>query len=263
MLGSLGVLGLAYDGQVSVIERTIQSTWGANSTLGRTVLANIFTQNASIEPYYDVLLGRSNDLEENPEGSFTIGAHAPGSEDIVDAPILPVAEGLPGRWAIALEGMSVNGMNYTLDASLSNNTRPGTIAAEMDTGSTASVLPKGMVDFIYGYIPGSLQIGDKWMVPCASGANLTFIFGQVQSSNPPSASNSEPRTYRGQEFPVHPLDLTAPYVIPFTPPGTDAIAFNYTICIGRYYTMPAREAEVAGDLDIIFGDSFMKNVYAS
>ena len=64
---------------------------------------------------------------------------------------------------------------------------------------------------------------------------------------------------RGEDFPVHPLDLTIPVVVTLPINGQ---ATKATICINAYQYLTLDPNSFAG-FDIILGDAFLRNVYAS
>lgn len=65
--------------------------------------------------------------------------------------------------------------------------------------------------------------------------------------------------YRGTEFLVHPLDLTAAAAGPF---NTADPTTNVTVCINRFQYLTLDPAEFVG-FDLILGDAFLRNAYAS
>lgn len=62
-------------------------------------------------------------------------------------------------------------------------------------------------------------------------------------------------TCSGQDFPVHPLDLTYPFVL-------ELGQTNVTACINTYQYLTLDPNSFVG-FDIILGDAFLRNVYAS
>lgn len=174
---TIGILGISFDdASESNIEAIIQQAWGADSTLGRTPLSNIFFQNTSLDTSYDLAIGRKDDLEEYSYGTFIIGGHAPGAENITQAPILPVE--VLSQWTVTLEGFSVNGQNRSFGTPSSNSTRPGTLIALIDSGTSNAIMPSDLVEFIYDNVPGSVQGPDgTWYTPCYESANVSFVFG--------------------------------------------------------------------------------------
>lgn len=67
-------------------------------------------------------------------------------------------------------------------------------------------------------------------------------------------------SYSGQEFPVHPLDLTFPFTS--TVPGKNGTQTSVTLCLGTYQPITLDPTAFAG-FDLALGDAFLRNVYAS
>lgn len=179
MEGTMGILGVSMDlTSADMTEWKIKSAWGNDTTLGRSPLANIFHRNMSSKPFFDVSLGRALDLDQDPDSIFVIGDHAPGFASVEQAPKL--LQEVPGRWTAVVDGLSVNGINFT-SANSSQAERPtplvGNFTALMDTGTNWAFVPPEIADFIYGNIPGAVHSSGLWYVPCNSGANLTWYIG--------------------------------------------------------------------------------------
>ncbi len=65
-------------------------------------------------------------------------------------------------------------------------------------------------------------------------------------------------TYRGQEYFVHPLDLTTPMVM--QPSGSAGP--GVTVCTNTFQPLTL-DPTAFGTFDLILGDAFLRNVYAS
>ncbi|EKM58859.1 uncharacterized protein PHACADRAFT_86559, partial [Phanerochaete carnosa HHB-10118-sp] len=236
--GTQGILGIAFDSALlDSTELYLKHFWGNDTTLGRTPLSNILNQNTSAVPAFDVSLGRSGDLDEYSAGLFLIGEHAPQNQAVESAPQLPQA--VEGRWSAIVEGLSVNGHNYTFKTKSKVTTVPqGQLVGFLDTGTSLPEVPEDVADFIYSNIDGSVKNGGVWFVPCESGANSTWYLG-------------------GQAFPMHPLDLTVLSPIIWSP--TSDANVNITFCFGAYQigTPPYQ------GVDMVLGDNFLRNVYVS
>ncbi len=63
----------------------------------------------------------------------------------------------------------------------------------------------------------------------------------------------------GQDFVVHPLDLTRPMVTDITTNGQKK---QVTVCINTYQYLTLDPNSFQG-FDMILGDAFLRNVYAS
>ncbi|EMD39148.1 hypothetical protein CERSUDRAFT_93190 [Gelatoporia subvermispora B] len=231
-----GILGLAFD-EASLVDIEILVSYGVNTTIGRTFLSNVFLQNASAPNVFTVLLGRSGDLDETTEGVFTIAEYDPDFSDIVNQPQLarfpnPTDLSQQPRWSVVMDGMTVNGEPFQFNASGVPGTPEGKTVAVLDTGFTFPPIPAGAVDFIYGSIQGAVYDNSTglWIVPCLNSTNLAFQFGNVS-------------------IPIHPLDITVPTVL-----------YNETVCVN---TFRATTLPVNDQFDMVLGDAFLKNVYAS
>lgn len=170
-------IGFAFTGR-SKVNDVIQQAWGPNTTLGQPLLASLFRQNASLPASFDIELGRVRDQQTFADGSFLIGAHAPGRAAVEHAPQVQVK--VQGQWSVLLDGLSANGRNYTFRPAQNSRTPHGSLIAVLDTGSTAASLPADAVDFIFSGIQGAVQLSNgSWYAPCYSAANVTLYFGLV------------------------------------------------------------------------------------
>ncbi|PSS35535.1 hypothetical protein PHLCEN_2v1498 [Hermanssonia centrifuga] len=225
------------DDTASSIFDAIDQAWGSGSTsLANSVSVNIFAQNSSAPDFFDINLSRDIDLDGNTLGLFAISEHIPGFENVTQTPKLYRQN--PDRWAIAMDSLQVNGQAFTFNKSSLSTIPAGKVGAVLDTGASLPQLPGPAIDFIYGSIPGALSDGDiGWIVPCYGTTNLTLTFG-------------------GQAIPIHPLDLT--YIDFFVDPTS---GMNITICRNAYNAL-SLGPNFTG-FDLLLGDSFLRNVYAS
>ena len=169
-------MGLAFDTfAVSATELRLKSSWGNDTTLGRTPLSNIFAQNTSLQRLFDMTLGRSDDLSPANEGMLFVGVHAPGFDSVTQAPVLHNVA--PGTWSAYIDAMSVNGRNIPLGQSILSTTPQGKLAALIDSGTNNVVLSQELANAIYESIPGTVSQPDGSLVPCAGAANVTFTIG--------------------------------------------------------------------------------------
>ncbi len=81
---------------------------------------------------------------------------------------------------------------------------------------------------------------------------MQFLILPFQTLTPPVSCS-------GQQFPVHPLDLTFPAVVTVPVGGQDT---NITVCVNTYQYLTLDPNSFQG-FDIILGDAFLRNVYAS
>lgn len=180
-----GILGLGFiertpDFVPSVINAQLERAYGNESTLGESVIANIYSQNASLPNYFDIHIGRSSDLEDVSEGLFSIGEHVPGYEAVETKPKLPRVSS--GRWGVPLDGFELNGKTVPFqNTSVVPGAPDGKLVAVLDTGATLALVPPYLVNEIYNSIPGSIfdDSLQQWIVPCDGTANLTVIMGYV------------------------------------------------------------------------------------
>lgn len=164
----------------AVIESKIKSVWGNDTILGRSPLANILNQDTSKQPLVDISFDRLDDLDESPGGVLLIGTHAPGFAAVEQAPRLPPV--VQNRWSALVDGLSVNGENFTFTTQPKLSTVPaGKLAAFMDTGTGLPEVPPEVANFIYSNIPGAVNANGTWFIPCNGGANLTWYLGCVVS----------------------------------------------------------------------------------
>lgn len=238
-----GILGMSFDDiTLSPVNAEIEKNFGADSTLGRSTIANIFAQNPNTPNSFDVALDRADDLDDTSTGTFLIGEHATGYETITSQPKLPRL--FPGRWTAGLQGMNVQGNSIPIPTSNVSGAPSGQIVMLLDTGFSLPPLPPPMVDAIYSTIPGAVQFTEnpalQWIVPCNGSTNVTFNFG-------------------GIDYSIHPLDLTIVDVLPLA--DSNGNPTNVTFCFNafQYFTF---DAALEG-FDGAMGDSFLRNVYAS
>ncbi|KAH9912355.1 aspartic peptidase domain-containing protein [Epithele typhae] len=233
-----GIMGMAFDS--SSIYNTVSRVWGveAANELATSPITSLFADNPTAPNNFDVKLARTSTLEDKADGIFIISEHDENFQHVTLAPKLPAVN--TDHWNIAMDAMLVNGIAFAFNQSRIEGVPDGKVAASLDTGYSHPPLPGPAVDAIYSTIPGAVFLGERggnsWMVPCDAATNLTFVFGD-------------------QEFPVHPLDLTYPYLINMN-------GKNMTACLNAYkYTFLDPENFIG--FDFVLGDSFLRNVYAS
>ncbi|TFY81571.1 hypothetical protein EWM64_g2445 [Hericium alpestre] len=243
-----GVLGLGFDSNSSIYNAT------GNSSGAVTPLSNIFALNASAANASASNASASNasrtssnfiglDLTRAPDGrnssiggTFTISSYLSNFSAVANATRIPIMPNATG-WQIPVGGVFVNGTAYNVSQDAPDG---GNATALIDSGTSYAVVPQTLSNLIYQIIPGAkacpLGDGQVWLVPCLGTSNVTFEFG-------------------GEQFPVHPLDMTNVQI--YTQNST-----RYAACIG-VFTSPA-SVPTLGELPIyILGDSFMRNVYTS
>lgn len=119
-----------------------------------------------------------------------------------------------GSWEIAVDDAGLGGR--TLD--FAGKT------AIIDTGTSFILMPPEDAKKLHALLPGVKEDGERFRIPCASTANMTFVFG-------------------GVSFTVSPLDYVGEPII-------DSLC--YSNVIGR---------DIIGANRWLMGDVFLKNVY--
>ncbi|OJT08816.1 hypothetical protein TRAPUB_322 [Trametes pubescens] len=238
-----GIIGMAFNApEASAIIRTLSTALGADAgaQLGNTPMPRLFAQQPDLPDSFDVLLGRTDGLGDTAQGTFLIGQHADGFEQVADAPQL-TSVGSPDHWSVVLDAMNINGRPFAFDASTFQGVPQGKVVALLDTGFSLPPIPAAAVDALYSSIEGAAFDSNSglWIVPCNSSASLSFVFG-------------------GQEYFVHPLDLTTPMVM--QPSGSAGP--GVTVCTNTFQPLTL-DPTAFGTFDLILGDAFLRNVYAS
>lgn len=234
--GMDGLLGLSFDDvRASRINNYVMSVTDGRSTAGRSFWSNIFAQEPDLPNFLALDLARTLNMEDISGGSFYVGEYAARWSAVKDAPKLPRYPAQGSRWTTLLEGISLDGRNLSLSSQLEGTPRESMVAL-IDTGDPRTHLPSELINQIYSRIPGAALYGDEedafWIVPCNTTAALSFYFG-------------------GQEFAVHPLDLT--FIELF-----EVGRRRYTVC--RSLLTP--EDKVDGTFDLSLGVAFLRNVYS-
>nr|VWO98982.1 Mannitol 1-phosphate dehydrogenase [Ganoderma boninense] len=243
--GSQGILGMAFDN--TAIYDVITMAWGQQAAdgLGGAFITNVFSQNNSLPNSFDLELGRVTFEDLAGTSTFTIGEHAPGFENVTQAPKLPRVD--ENHWTLALDEMRIDGKPFAFNKSIVPSAPEGKVLAVLDSGFSFPPLPTAAANAIYGTIPGavlyqsSVEIINSWIIPCDFvPVDLSFTFG-------------------GQEYPVHPLDLFLPVIVPIIENGAEK---NVTVCAATYRALALDPASF-NSFDLILGDAFLRNVYAS
>ncbi|KAI0633306.1 acid protease [Trametes polyzona] len=231
------ILGMSFNAD-SHIQASLIEAWGeqAAESLGKIPMSALFAQNPDIPRAFDIQLARASEQEKAALGVFMIGGHDTGFERVSDAPQLPVMA--PDHWSLVLDAMRINGKSFVFNRSRIAEATAGKVVAALDTGFSLPPLPPSAVDAIYSGIPGAVfdENSKRWLAPCDAATTLSFVFA-------------------GQEFFVHPLDLTRPVV------GTVNGA-KRTACLNSYQYLTLDPKDFTG-FDLILGDAFLRNVYTS
>ncbi|KAI0804711.1 aspartic peptidase domain-containing protein [Irpex lacteus] len=231
-----GLIGLSFDTH-SEVNRAIQSAYGNGTTIGRTPLSNIFAQDPAAPNCVDMHLNRAIDVERVANGTLLIGEHSEEYSDISKQPVLYTIE--ETEWTVMLDGMTVDGKSVTLGGqNSSSGVATSSLPVLLDSGTSFAVITDNMFNAIYESIPGAvLTDTSQWTVPCLSSTNVSFSIG-------------------GLDYPIHPLDLTIAAAT-----FDDDEQANGTVCVSLPFKVVHDIDDFAGEL--ILGDFFLKNVYAS
>ncbi|KAI0633304.1 acid protease [Trametes polyzona] len=235
-----GILGMSFNAPSAVLN-ALAKAFGQDTALqvGQTPMPALFSQQPDLPRSFDVALGRTDGLGDVADGLFLIGAHDDNFQQVANAPALTSVS--TDHWSVVLDAMNINGKPFQFNQSRIQGVPDGKVAAVLDTGFSFPPLPPPAVDAIYSGLEGAVFDHKQalWVVPCNSSVQLSFVFG-------------------GQEFFVHPLDVTFPVAGPFGPdPST-----NSTICVNTFQYLTLDPTEFVG-FDIVLGDAFLRNVYAS
>ena len=180
-IGVYGLLGLSFDFvSASPINAHIKSIYGTDATWGRSVLKNIFSQNASQPNFIAIDLARTDDLEETAGGAFSIGEYAPKYAAIANSPKLTQFPQNGDRWTTLLESVHINGAAIPLTSKITG-VPSGTSQALLDTGDPAAIMPTYLFDAIYSQIPGAVAYDDGsthlYFLPCNATPSVSLFFG--------------------------------------------------------------------------------------
>jgi saccharopepsin len=224
--GAVGIAGLGFN-KLSSLDMAINKT---NSPAGRSLLYNLFAANQSTPNFIAFALQRGSEPGDDVEGSFSIGEVEPQFKDVIGSnriPTWPIHD--PFRWNVLIDAVIVNS-SIIVPSTRVEEAPSNKAVALMDSGSSYTYAPKGVVDAIYANVPGARFDAKNgyWIVPCTIEINMAFQIA-------------------GEIFPVHPLDVNPTF--PLDPQS----------CIGSF--IPQTFA-IGNDFDWIVGDNFLRAVYS-
>ncbi|KZV97236.1 acid protease [Exidia glandulosa HHB12029] len=226
-LGAVGVLGLGFTG-LSAIDSTVN---GTGDSYGRSLLYNVFAQDASVPNFITFLLSRSNDPNAPVEGSFTISETDDDYTAVtngVKVPTFPVED--PIRWCVLLDGFAADGKRFAVGTTV-KKVASGKAVILLDSGTTFTYAPDTVVDAIYSELKGAnfdYDLG-QWVVPCDTEVQVSLYIG-------------------GQQYDLHPLDM----VVPSTS--------DSKTCVGSFIPMSLPIAE--GEFDWLIGVNVLRSFYS-
>ncbi|KAJ7023592.1 aspartic peptidase domain-containing protein [Mycena alexandri] len=247
--GHFGIWGLGFNTPgSSQINDAVQHVHGTTDTSGQSVLANIFAQNASISDFIGISLSRTGDQEGTADASLTISEYDSDYEAVQNSPQIPQTPPNTRAWTILLDSLSVGGKKIDWPTTMPTVAPAGKNVVLLDTGTTNILMPEAQITAIYSSIPGAVlapnsqniplvqfsTTADVWVVPCTAQVDIVASFG-------------------GQDFPIHPLDVSDMQVLS-SPDGSQ----NYTVCTGAFTDIGTIGQN---ETDALFGDSFLRNVY--
>ncbi|KAJ7716090.1 aspartic peptidase domain-containing protein [Mycena metata] len=245
--GIFGLWGLGFNTPGSSgVNDAVQTAFGATATWGQSVLANIFAANQTGADYIGIALSRTGDAGGTADASLTISEYDSDYQAVANSPKISQNPLNSGAWTVTLDGLSVGGKKITWPSTMAQ-APAGKNIVHLDTGTTNVMMPAEQVAAIYSSIPGAVlspdslipptqfsTTNDVWVVPCNASVKVVASFG-------------------GQNFPIHPLDVSDLQIVT-SPDGTR----NFTMCIGTFTDVGSI---VDRESDALFGDSFLRNVY--
>ncbi|KAJ7019898.1 aspartic peptidase domain-containing protein [Mycena alexandri] len=237
IFGSWGIGFGSNDPDTSRINQKVQTAFGANTTWGQNALASIFALNQTGSDYIGLSLSRLGDPTDTADGSLTISEYDSDYQAVANSPRLPLSLLNLGSWTVPLDGLSVNGKRINWNSTvLYLPTGAGYTLVQLDLGMPNIVMPAKQAAvrvhvFNFAHLT-EFGVNEVWIVPCNASIDVVASFG-------------------GQDFPIHPLDLTDLKIVT-SPDGTS----NYTACVGTIIG-----AVTTVSIDALFGDSFLRNVY--
>ncbi|KAF7315008.1 Six-hairpin glycosidase [Mycena indigotica] len=245
--GIFGLVGLGFDGPSGSIPSSLTQN-GLNGTdVGKAVLTSIFAQNPTNGQFFSLSLSRVGDVDDSADASLTISGFDPKYAAVAESPLLFQFPYQSGRWGIVSDGIWANNEQIRWKSFSESLQSLEQNAVLLDTGTTNFLVPAEVRDAIYSSVPGALvsrnssipnlkfsEDQDTWVLPCKAIVNLTTRFA-------------------GQDFPIHPLDLSD--IVTLTTPNGK----QYTACLGSI----TNGGPILGPgLDALYGDSFLRNVYS-
>ncbi|KDQ57375.1 hypothetical protein JAAARDRAFT_194518 [Jaapia argillacea MUCL 33604] len=225
-INQLGILGVAPT-TGSKIALTLKNT----SYNGRTFLENAFMTYPKEPNYITFMLSRDPVNGITSGGTFTIGEVATEFTAIMKTPQRKVlsTSSFP-RWATMMDGIVVNRKMYSGHSKFNSTfVSAGQTIALLDSGTSLALVPHFYANAIFKDVPGAVfnTAQQTYTVPCDTKVNVSFIFGNYV-------------------YPVNPIDIVTV--------STDTS--GGPTCSGSFFVTDG------GDLDIILGDTFLRNVYA-
>lgn len=186
-----------------------------NSSDAKPPVDNLFSQNKTTPNYLTILLGRSDDPDDQYPGDLTVGEIVDGYEDVLNQPKMNVTWAKHGNqhWSTLVDPSGIlgpDGQPLSVQTRVSSTKNSKQLTTMFDSGYTLPQVPADVAQQIYSQIEGAqLQnidgLGEIWTMDCAKEVNVTFKFA-------------------GNSYPVHPLDTTIS--------ASDLGVNNNSLCFG-------------------------------
>ncbi|KAJ7201270.1 aspartic peptidase domain-containing protein [Mycena pura] len=243
----LALVGLGFD-SLGRIPGALTAAGVPDAPLvGKSLLSSIFDLNPGKGRFFALSLSRLYDSLDSADASLDIATLDAKYSAVQDAPTLPLFPDDSIQWTVLTQALQVNGLSIPLSSSI-NGTPSGNSVILLDSGTTNILAPTEIRDAVYSAVPGAVlakkssipntqfsEDKDVWVVPCGTAIKMSTTFG-------------------GKSNRIHPLDLTdLTFVL-----GPDGK--NHTICVGTI-TNGGPILSSTNGFDMIFGDSFLRNVY--
>lgn len=212
--GVSGVLGLAFPSDAAI-----------SSTLGRTLLENVFAHLDPADRFFSYKLSA-----EGNDSTFSIGeidpAYAEQASDIFYSPVYSSDGADYDYWKLPLQAITVNGAAIPFALSPSKVSGATSPIAVLDTGTTLILGPTHDVDNFWTVVGGA-QKGDdgRWVVRCNHVISVGLVLGNDTVH---------------REIPLDPSDVS------WWPPGSSSdgwclggIQSNDGVSLGRFFSFPS------------------------
>ncbi|KAJ7176708.1 aspartic peptidase domain-containing protein [Mycena filopes] len=243
--GSWGIGFGSNDPSTSRINQKVQDVYG-NATWGQNALASIFALNQTASDFVGISLSRVGDEVGTAHGALTIAEYEAEYAAVANAPQLPISLLNRGFWTVQLDGLKVGGKTINWNSTVYGvPTEAEYKIVQLNLGTPNILMPAAHVAAIYSSIPSAVfwhtisvnktQFGGQsniWVVPCNASIDVAASFG-------------------GQDFPIHPLDVTDIQIVT-SPDGKR----NFTACFGTFTS-----TVIGVNIDALFGDVFLRNAY--
>ncbi|KAJ7182841.1 aspartyl protease [Mycena crocata] len=190
----------------------------------------LITNNQLSSPQMAFQLTRSQSLDDEPGGTFTIGG-TNSSLFTGDIEFQNLAgPSTPSFWLLSLSAVTVQGKSVTV------STGDSALSA-IDTGTTAIGGPTEDVRAIWAAVPGASPVEGQggqgfFQFPCTTTVNIALSFG-------------------GKTWPINPEDM-----------NLGSLEQGSSMCVGAIFDLSLGSNAGTGGPNWVVGDTFLKNVYS-